>query len=115
MVANWPGLSRLSPFSTSASTVSVRDSAETFGEMRATRPAKGFPPFVEYAKRLGYPAKDCTYCHVSLQGGSDKLNARGNWMVAEKVRRDAVAVDVKWLKDYKPARAGSKARARKKG
>ena len=81
----------------------------------ATRPAQGFPPFVEYAKRLGYPAKDCTYCHVSLQGGSDKLNARGTWMVAEKVRRDAVAVDVKWLKDYKPARAGSKARAKKKG
>ena len=81
----------------------------------AARPAKAYPPFVEYAKRLGYPAKDCTYCHVSLQGGSDKLNARGTWMVAEKVRRDAVAVDVKWLKDYKPARAGSKPRARKKG
>ena len=81
----------------------------------ATRPAKAFPPFVEYAKRLGYPAKDCTYCHVSLQGGSDKLNARGEWMVAEKVRRDAVAVDVKWLKDYKPARTGPKSRAKKKG
>ena len=81
----------------------------------ATRPAKAFPPFVEYAKRLGYPAKDCTYCHVSLQGGSDKLNARGEWMVAEKVRRDAVAVDVKWLKDYKPGRPGPKARAKKKG
>jgi hypothetical protein len=81
----------------------------------ATRPARGFPPFVEYAKRLGYAAKDCTYCHVGLQGGSDKLNARGEWMVAEKVRRDAVAVDVKWLKDYKPRRAAPKARAKKKG
>jgi hypothetical protein len=81
----------------------------------ATRPAKGFPPFVEYAKRLGYPAKDCTYCHVGLQGGSDKLNARGKWMVAEKVRRDAVAVDVKWLKDYKPGRPAPKAPAKKKG
>ena len=81
----------------------------------ATRPAKGFPPFVEYAKRLGYPAKDCTYCHVSLQGGSDKLNARGEWMVAEKVRRKAVAVDVLWLKDYKRGRAAPKARAKRKG
>ena len=81
----------------------------------ATRPAKGFPPFVEYAKRLGYPAKDCTYCHVSLQGGSDKLNARGTWLVSEKVRRRLVAVDVKWLKDYKPARTGPKSRAKKKG
>ena len=81
----------------------------------ATRPAKAFPPFVEYAKRLGYPAKDCTYCHVGLEGGSDKLNARGEWMVAEKVRRDAVAVDVKWLKDYKPRRAAPKARAKKRG
>ena len=70
---------------------------------------------MEDAKRLGYPAKDCTYCHVSLQGGSDKLNARGEWMVAEKVRRDAVAVDVKWLKDYKPGRPGPKSRAKKKG
>ena len=81
----------------------------------AARPAKAYPPFVEYAKRLGYPAKDCTYCHVSLEGGSDRLNARGSWMVAEKVRRDAIAVDVKWLKDYKPGRAGSKTRAKKKG
>jgi len=81
----------------------------------ATRPAKGFPPFVEYAKRLGYPAKDCTYCHVSLQGGSDKLNARGQWLVAEKVRRRLVAVDLKWLKDYRPARPAPKARAKKKG
>ena len=81
----------------------------------AARPAKAYPPFVEYAKRLGYPAKDCTYCHVSLEGGSDKLNARGSWMVAEKVRRDAVAVDVKWLKDYKPARPAPKSRAKKRG
>jgi len=81
----------------------------------ATRPAKGFPPFVEYAKRLGYPAKDCTYCHAGLEGGSDKLNARGKWMVAEKARRDAVAVDVKWLKDYKPGKAAAKPRAKKKG
>ena len=79
------------------------------------RSAKAFPPFVEYAKRLGYPAKDCTYCHVSLQGGSDKLNERGQWMVSEKVRRDAVAVDVKWLKDYRPRRAAPKSRAKKKG
>jgi hypothetical protein len=81
----------------------------------ATRPAKGFPPFVEYAKRLGYPAKDCTYCHVNLEGGSDKLNARGQWMVAEKERRKAIAVDVPWLKDYKPRRAAPKPRAKKKG
>ena len=39
MVANWPGFKRFAPFSTSASTASVRDSAVTFGEMRATRPA----------------------------------------------------------------------------
>ena len=81
----------------------------------ATRPAMAYPPFVEYAKRLGYPAKDCTYCHVSLQGGSDKLNARGEWMVAEKVRRKAIAVDVPWLKDYKPRRAAPKPRAKRKG
>ncbi len=81
----------------------------------ATQPARAYPPFVEYAKRLGYPAKDCTYCHVGLEGGSDKLNARGEWMVAEKVRRKAIAVDVLWLKDYKPRRAAPKSRAKKKG
>lgn len=75
-----------------------------------TRPAQGYPPFVNYAQRLGYPAKDCTYCHLNQEGGSDKLNARGQWLVAEKVRRDAVAVDIKWLKDYK----AGKPRARKR-
>lgn len=76
-----------------------------FYVVAATRSAQAFPPFVEYAQKLGYPARDCTYCHLSLQGGSDKLNTRGEWLVAEKVRRSAVAVDVKWLKAYKPGRA----------
>jgi hypothetical protein len=81
----------------------------------ATRPAQGFPPFVEHAKRLGYPAKDCTYCHVSLQGGSDKLNERGTWLVSEKVRRRLVAVDLRWLKDYRPGRPAPRPRGKKKG
>ncbi len=61
-----------------------------------------YPPFLSKAKQLGFPAKDCTYCHTSPQGG-EKHNARGNWLVAQKKERNAYAVDVSWLKDYKAA------------
>ena len=79
----------------------------------ATQKAQGYPPFVNYAQRLGYPAKDCTYCHIGLQGGGDKLGPRGKWLVAEKVRRGEGQVDIKWLKDYKQSKS-AKARPKKK-
>jgi hypothetical protein len=64
--------------------------------------AKTYPPFLKKAQELGYKAKDCTFCHVNATGG-EPYNDRGKWLIAEKQKRGANAVDVSWLKDYKPA------------
>ncbi|MEN3331880.1 MAG: hypothetical protein V7641_1245 [Blastocatellia bacterium] len=57
-----------------------------------------YPPFLAKARKFG--AKDCTFCHVAPEGGAP-WNARGQWMIKEKARRGADAVDVEWLADYK--------------
>jgi hypothetical protein len=62
--------------------------------------AQAKPAYLAKAQELGYPAKDCTYCHVNASGGTP-WNARGNWMRAEKKKRKAKESDVAWLKDYK--------------
>ena len=66
-----------------------------------------YPPFVGKAKKFG--AKDCTFCHVDPMGGPP-WNDRGKWLIKEKERRGADAIDVEWLADYKPG-DGSKAAA----
>ena len=78
------------------------------------------------AKALGFPLKNCIYCHASPHAaeqmketarelnisdgnclqchGADipaALNHRGEWLVAEKERRKADELDMAWLKDYK--------------
>lgn len=58
-----------------------------------------YPPFVARAKKFG--AKDCTFCHVSPEGGPP-WNARGKWLIKQKEERKADEVDVNWLVDYKP-------------
>ncbi|HVF88444.1 MAG TPA: DUF4440 domain-containing protein [Blastocatellia bacterium] len=68
--------------------------------------AMGYPPFVLKARKFG--AKDCTFCHVDPEGGPP-WNERGQWLMSEKARRKADAVDPEWLADYKPgASAGKK-------
>jgi len=59
---------------------------------------KAYPPFLRKAQKFG--AKDCTFCHTQPTGG-EGWNERGNWLIAEKERRKADAVDVEWLADYK--------------
>jgi ketosteroid isomerase-like protein len=66
-----------------------------------------YPPFVGKAKKFG--AKDCTFCHVDPMGGPP-WNDRGKWLIKEKERRGADAIDVEWLADYKPG-DGSKTAA----
>jgi mono/diheme cytochrome c family protein len=81
------------------------------------------------AKKLGFPLKNCTYCHASPHAieqmketahevglsegnclqchGADipsTLNDRGEWLVAEKERRGAEEFDMAWLKDYKESK-----------
>lgn len=60
--------------------------------------ASAYPPFVGKAKKFG--AKDCTFCHVDPMGGPP-WNERGKWLIKEKERRNADAIDVEWLADYK--------------
>lgn len=63
------------------------------------------PPFVAKARKFG--AKDCRFCHVNAEGGG-AYNARGKWLIEEKTRRNADAVDPAWLAAYKPAKKGRK-------
>ncbi len=60
----------------------------------------GYPPFVAKSRKFG--AKDCTFCHIDPEGGAP-WNERGQWLMVEKERRKADAVDPEWLADYKPA------------
>jgi hypothetical protein len=56
-----------------------------------------YPPFLPKAKKFG--AKDCRFCHVKMEGG-EPYTARGQWLIKEKARRKADAVDPEWLADY---------------
>ena len=69
--------------------------------------AFGYPLFLNKSRKFG--AKDCTFCHVALEGGAP-WNERGQWLIEEKARRGADAIDVEWLAEYKP---GKKAEVKK--
>jgi hypothetical protein len=58
--------------------------------------------YQKQAKAAGIEASSCQYCHVDKLPKKDAhpLNDRGNWLVAEKTKRNAKAVDGAWLKDY---------------
>ena len=66
------------------------------GSFRTT----AYPPYLRAAQKFG--AKNCMFCHEKAEGG-EGWNARGNWLIAEKEKRKADAVDVEWLADYKEA------------
>ncbi len=73
--------------------------------------ARTYPQFQQKAKALGYPANDCSYCHVNAAGGQP-YNARGTWLTQQKEKRSANVVDVSWLKEYKAtANGGAKSKA----
>src|SRR5262244_3034190 len=59
---------------------------------------RAYPPFLRKAQKFG--AKNCLYCHKEPEGG-EGWNERGEWLIAEKERRKADAVDPEWLADYK--------------
>ena len=44
----------------------------------------------------------CLYCHGEKLPKKDAVthNDRGKWLIAEKEKRKAKAIDVAWLKDY---------------
>jgi hypothetical protein len=59
---------------------------------------QAYPPFLRKATKFG--AKDCLFCHEKAEGG-EGWNKRGQWLMAEKDKRKADAIDVEWLADYK--------------
>jgi hypothetical protein len=56
------------------------------------------------AKAAGVDAKNCQYCHVDKlpkkDAGLHESNDVGKWLIAQKEKRSAKAVDGAWLKDY---------------
>src|ERR1700755_3627050 len=60
-----------------------------------------YPPFLAKVRQFG--AKDCRFCHVNPEGGAP-FSDRGKWLISEKERRHADAVDPEWLASYKPGR-----------
>ncbi len=59
---------------------------------------EAYPPFLRQAAKYG--AKNCLFCHKEPQGG-EGWNTRGQWLIDEKTRRKADAIDVSWLEEYK--------------
>ncbi len=68
------------------------------GVVGTTLTTQAYPPFVKKAAKFG--AKDCTFCHTKAEGG-EGWNKRGDWLIAEKGKRKADAIDTEWLADYK--------------
>ena len=54
------------------------------------------------AKAAGIDASNCQYCHVDKLPKKDAhaFNDRGKWLVEQKEKKNAKAVDGAWLKDY---------------
>ena len=71
----------------------------------------GYPLFLNKSRKFG--AKDCTFCHVSLEGGAP-WNERGQWLIEEKARRGADAIDVEWLAEYRPGKKAEDKKAEDK-
>jgi hypothetical protein len=59
-------------------------------------------PLMKEAKKAGFEAKKCTYCHGEAlpKKGKATYNDRGKWLIAEKDKRKAEKIDAAWLKDY---------------
>lgn len=72
------------------------------GSMLLVAPSSATMPMQKKAKELGFPAENCTYCHVEKlpKKGAVTYNDRGKWLVDQKDTRKAKEVDVAWLKDY---------------
>jgi hypothetical protein len=54
------------------------------------------------AKAAGVAATNCAYCHVEKlpKKGAATFSERGKWLMAQKDKRKAEAVDGAWLKEY---------------
>ena len=68
----------------------------------APGPAGASMKMQKAAKKAGFEAKNCMYCHNEKLPKKDAVthNARGEWLMSQKEERKAEEVDVAWLKDY---------------
>ncbi|MCU0242041.1 MAG: hypothetical protein MUF51_06425 [Vicinamibacteria bacterium] len=66
------------------------------GLVSSARPVWAYIEFVQKAKKFG--SKDCTFCH-STPRGMTGWNRLGQWLIREKIRRNADHINVEWLKD----------------
>jgi hypothetical protein len=55
------------------------------------------------AKEAGLDVQSCLYCHGEKlpKKGASTYNDRGQWLRAQKEKRQAKEIDASWLKDYK--------------
>ncbi len=55
------------------------------------------------AKDAGLDVQNCLYCHSEKlpKKGAATYNDRGEWLRAQKDKRQAKEIDVAWLKEYK--------------
>ena len=55
------------------------------------------------AREAGLEAQNCLYCHAEKmpKKGASTYNERGQWLRAQKEKRQAKEIDAAWLKDYK--------------
>jgi SMI1/KNR4 family protein SUKH-1 len=55
------------------------------------------------AKEAGLEAQNCLYCHGEKlpKKGASTYNERGEWLRAQKEKRQAKEIDAAWLKEYK--------------
>ena len=58
------------------------------------------------APAIKFGATDCSFCHITPSGGEGH-NDRGLWLLAERERRGAEAIDVEWLADHAGTDAAS--------
>ncbi|MFZ4984770.1 MAG: hypothetical protein ACOYLF_04840 [Blastocatellia bacterium] len=68
------------------------------GMLGSSLVTEAYPPFVKKAEKYG--AKNCLFCHKQPSGG-EGWNKRGDWLIAEKEKRKADAIDMSWLEEYK--------------
>jgi hypothetical protein len=68
------------------------------GVLGSSLRTRAFPAYLKQASKFG--AKNCLFCHQKPEGG-EGWNERGEWLLAEKERRKADAIDVEWLSEYK--------------
>ena len=51
-----------------------------------------------FPNAIKFGANDCSFCHQTTLGGT-ALNERGIWLINERMRREALEIDVDWLSD----------------